>query len=452
MVVGMVAIVWVIWSGLSVWLSWRSIERVELDVDAARDAIAALDESERPPPPPVEIIPEPPTIPPASEPPVTTTPSVPIATTTTTTTTTATTEAPEPPEIIGEQLPYDPAYATSPAIPDDAFNAFLIIGSDARANRSGSRADVIILALLPEDDSPPILVSLPRDLWLSNSCWGRARRINIALNGCGDAASGPELLAITVADFTGIQPDHFALFDFDDFQRVIDAFGGIRVCVDNPVRDGPLNLPAGCTNADGQMTLAWVRSRRTQELVDGEWRAMRGVNDLTRNERQRDLLVQLLGKLKSFDALTSPVEIVDSVSDAVIIDDGITVGSAVGLAWDLRDVAPGRIAKLSIPVRHHRTEGGPRCSSPTPRSRRSLPSTGRDLKRQSPAGTAPVSRCSRARAAPPGPTPRRQSTPSPRVRSRRSKRRACGARSRAWQPMLVSPRGARPRGHTPPSP
>jgi anionic cell wall polymer biosynthesis LytR-Cps2A-Psr (LCP) family protein len=84
---------------------------------------------------------------------------------------------------------------------------------------------------------------------------------------------------------------------------------------------------------------------------------MRGVSDLTRNDRQRDVLLQLLGKVKSLDALTSLVDIVESIADAVTIDDGITIGRAIGLAWDMRSVSPGGIVQVTIPVRNHTTSG-----------------------------------------------------------------------------------------------
>jgi hypothetical protein len=225
-------VAFVSWNVVSVWLSFRSIERIEVDVDAAREAIAALPDAERPPPP-VEGEQEPvePGVPDEPEPAPTVTvgagprpTDAPVPTVTTTTTL-------PPPDIAGDQLPYDPSFASSPAITDEAFNAFLIIGSDTAPGRGGKRADVIILALLPEDRSAPILVSLPRDLWMRIPCWNSLNRINAALNGCGDAASGPELLAIAVAEFTGIQADHFALFDFEGFKRVIDACGGIEICV-----------------------------------------------------------------------------------------------------------------------------------------------------------------------------------------------------------------------------
>lgn len=349
------------WTAISLWLSFRSIDRIDVDLEAARSNIENMPESERPPPPPLDTVPEDvvdpvgpePTTPPAStqppdDGPVPTIGPIPDF-------------EPDPRgDITGDQAPYNPDFDRSPPIPDEAFNAFLIIGSDTRTpGRGGQRADVIILALLPSTGTPPILVSLPRDLWVKIPCWESRNRINASLNGCGSAATGPELLALTVADFTGIQPDHFALFDFEDFRRVIDAFGGIEICVEYPVRENRLELPAGCSEVDGDTALLWVRSRHTQEFRDGRWRTMRGgVNDLTRNDRQRDVLLQLLGKVRSFDSITSLTRRVDSISDAVTIDDGMTLTGAVGLAWDLRRFSPNEIIQVTIPVYGHRTEGG----------------------------------------------------------------------------------------------
>ncbi len=132
-----------------------------------------------------------------------------------------------------------------------------------------------------------------------------------------------------------------------------------------PVRDNGLDLPAGCTDADGETALGWVRSRKTEEFRDGSWRRVRGVSDLTRNKRQRNVLLQLLGKVKSLDALSSLVNIVDSIGDAVTIDDEMTMSGAIGLAWDLRNVSPAEIPEVTIPVRNYRTENGALVLLPT---------------------------------------------------------------------------------------
>ena len=364
------------WTAINVWLSFRSIDRIALDVEAAQDRIANTPAEELPEPPPVEIDeefapaaeeiePEATEAPRQTEAPGQTEGPGPTQAPLGDEPSLSTTVAPEPPDITGEQLPYDPGFSTSSEVPNEAFEAFLIIGSDAKPNLGGQRADVLILALIPADRSPPILVSLPRDLWLRIPCWNRLNRINATLNGCGDLANGPELLALTVAQFTGIQADHFALFEYGDFERVIDAFGGIKVCVENPVRDKDLEIPAGCTIVDGATALLWVRSRKTEEYVNGRWRTVPGVNDLTRNERQQDVLLQLLGKVNTFDALSSLVQIVESIADAVTIDDRMTIGGAIGLAWGLRGLDPTEVRRVTIPVRFHVTSGGASVLLPT---------------------------------------------------------------------------------------
>jgi LCP family protein required for cell wall assembly len=281
------ALLFVGWNAFRIWDSWQSVERDELDVGSA------------------QVI-------------------LPIPETGITT-----------PEVFPEQAA---TAVTSAPVDEAAFRSFLIVGSD----EGGHRADVIILTLFPEGSDKPLMISLPRDLYLPNRCGSTYTRVNATLAGCGSSVNGPTLLALTVEDYTGIPVDHFALFDFDGFERILDAVGGVEVCVDRPVRDikAFLDLPAGCTNATGEQALAWVRSRSTEELVDGVWRTMPGVNDLTRNEKQQDVILAMLAKLKSFD---SPSQL-SGVADAI------------SLAWSLRTLDIGEITRISIPVRDFRTE------------------------------------------------------------------------------------------------
>jgi LCP family protein required for cell wall assembly len=241
-------------------------------------------------------------------------------------------------------------------VDDDAFQAYLIVGSDL----GGLRADVIMITLIPTDGRPPVMLSLPRDLYIPNRCTGGYTRINANLSGCGDQANGPTLLALTIEDYTGIVIDHFALFDFDGFERIIDGVGGIEICVDHPVRDSKsfLDLPAGCTNADGEQALAWVRSRTTEEYINGRWRIMPGVNDLTRNERQQDVVLAMFRKLRGFDSPADLLSKVQSLSDAFTLDDGLGVGDAISLAWGMRSLDISSVNRLDIPVTPFVTKEG----------------------------------------------------------------------------------------------
>lgn len=245
---------------------------------------------------------------------------------------------------------------------DDEFDAYLVVGSD----EGDHRADAIILVLLPTDGSTPLMVSLPRDLYVPNRCTQGLTRINANFNGCGPDLNGPTLLAGAVQDFTGIEVDHFALFTMDGFEQIIDAVGGMEICVDHPVREqGKLELPAGCTLADGHTTLGWVRSRMTQELVDGRWRAMSGVDDLARNQRQQDLILTVLARAGEFDSPGELTRFAASLSDAFTLDDKLSLTEAADLAWSHRSLSADDLIRMTIPVEPYTTSAGAQVLLPT---------------------------------------------------------------------------------------
>jgi LCP family protein required for cell wall assembly len=265
---------------------------------------------------------------------------------------------------VPDEVPDDPAAAFR-----DEVVAILLVGSDERPQIESRRADVIMMLVVPPDGLDPLLFSLPRDLYLPDPCFGGRERINAALNGCGDHANGPELLAIVVEDFTGIRADHFAIVNFWGFRDVIDAVGGVEICVENPVRDAntrpdPLDLPAGCSTVEGGQALAWMRSRRTQEFVDGRWRAM-GVNDFDRNQRQQELLLQALIRLRDFRNVGELTALAESLRDAFVIDEGMGIGDAVSLAWFLRGIDVDAIVRPVIPTSGFVTDLGESVIVPT---------------------------------------------------------------------------------------
>lgn len=254
------------------------------------------------------------------------------------------------------------ATAASPELPDEMFTSVLLIGADA----SGALADVIILGLLPADGSAPILASFPRDLYLPNPCTEDFTRVNQALNGCSARATGPELLALMLEDYTGIAVDHYTRVNFQGFVQVIDWMGGVTICVDAPSRDAKahLDIPAGCQTAGGETALAWVRSRNTEQLIDGEWRLVAG-SDYARQARQQALIIQLASRLAAYTSLTNLNEALGNLSSAVKMDAGWSIGEVASLGYDYRDLDPDTIIRLSIPTEDYRTNGGAQVLLPT---------------------------------------------------------------------------------------
>lgn len=247
-------------------------------------------------------------------------------------------------------------HATSAKVDDTVYDSYLLIGSD----ESGALADVIIYLLSPTDGAAPIMVSLPRDLYLPNPCTQGNTRINAALNGCGEFANGAELLGLMVEDFTGVPVDHFMTVDFEGFASIVDAFGGLEICVDNPVRDikSFLSLEAGCTQADGETVLAWVRSRQTQELVDGRWQRMEGVSDFSRQERQQEVLIEIAAKLASFGSITAFGDVVAGLQDAVTFDEGLNFAALINTAWDNRDLDLNSVERIDLAFENYTVDRG----------------------------------------------------------------------------------------------
>jgi LCP family protein required for cell wall assembly len=259
--------------------------------------------------------------------------------------------------------------ADGPDVPDDtdsgpglagAFESVLVLGSDAQGIEGGGVADAIMVGLLPADGSDPVLFSIPRDLWIPDPCHGGMTRINAGLQGCDGRISGPELMAIMVEDLTSLPIDHYVKVHFDGFTGVIDAIGGVEICNDRPVRDwrAELELPAGCVEAGGDDTLAWVRSRRTEQQVGGTWRAKPGVNDLTRNERQQEVALQTLERLSSFRSVGQLRALTKGIADSVTISDSLSATRAARIAWALRGLEREDVRVVRIPVEDHVTSGG----------------------------------------------------------------------------------------------
>ena len=259
---------------------------------------------------------------------------------------------------------------TVPPAGGDGLDVLLLVGSDSRdhladtegfGDFAGQRADVVMVLIRPRDgDRSAAVLSLPRDLWVKDSCNGPDHRLNDALEGCGALMNGPTALIVTVEDLIGLSVDHFALVDLAGFQEAVDAIGGYEICLQRSVRDekAQLHLPAGCTRASGAETLAWLRSRSTQELTADGWEVMPGVSDLTRNQRQREFLLSMLGSLGDFSSPQDVASVAQTVAPYVTVDSDLSILDAVSLAWTMRGLGQGSVEQLEIPVRGTTTAAG----------------------------------------------------------------------------------------------
>ena len=253
----------------------------------------------------------------------------------------------------------------------DSFDTYLLIGSDERSEKiaetrgeiEGKRADVIILGLVEKGTNEITLLSFPRDLLIENNCTNNLERINAAYtkNECGGRA---ENLAAAIFSISGIRVDHFASFDFEGFEEIIDSVDGIEVCVDETQREGfSFELQKGCQTINGLTTLNWVVSRSTEvlvgeKIVDKEgndisnWRPMPGVSDLSRIERQQYVVMQLINELRNFESINELYGFINALENAFVIDENLTINRAVDILWTFRNIDLSNVKKLTTPVNY----------------------------------------------------------------------------------------------------
>ena len=257
------------------------------------------------------------------------------------------------------------------------YKSYLLIGSDERSQDSsssrgfvdGQRSDVIIVGLIDEISNNHYLLSIPRDILVINSCTNNLERINASFsnNECGNSA---ENLAAAVKGITGITIEHFASFNFEGFENIIDSFDGIEICVDETQREGySFELQKGCQVVNGSTALNWVVSRNTEVLVGekvlddngddaSEWVKMSGVSDLSRNERQQYVVLQLLKRVDDFDSLSELNKFINTLEDSFIIDENLTLNNAINTLWNFRGTNFNNIKKLSIPTSPYELQDG----------------------------------------------------------------------------------------------
>ena len=257
------------------------------------------------------------------------------------------------------------------------FDVYMLIGSDERQGKTietrgkvdGKRADVIILGLINKESQKTTLLSFPRDLLIINNCTKKIERINAAYskNDCGNSA---ENLAAAIYSISGLKVNHFASFEFNGFESIIDSVGGVEICVDKTQKEGySFELQQGCQIVNGLTTLNWVVSRSTEVLVgektiDSEgndnstWELMSGVSDLTRINRQQYVVTQLIKELNQFNSINELNSLVKALEEAFVIDENLTLNKAVELLWTLRDFDLAKVDKLITPINYVTLDDG----------------------------------------------------------------------------------------------
>jgi LCP family protein required for cell wall assembly len=239
---------------------------------------------------------------------------------------------------------------------------YLIVGSDSREGLSGEarkylhtggsadegrRTDSMIL--LHTGAHGTTMVSLPRDSWVTIPSYIRpdtGKHYPASKNKLNAAFSlgGPDLLIRTVESNTGLRVDRYAEIGFAGFVGVVDAVGGVRMCLDKDVKDKKSgeNLTKGCHLLDGRAALSFVRQRHQEAQ-----------GDLGRTQNQQKFLSALAHKVATPGTLLNPDRIYPTVNaglNTLVVDKQMTLWDMASMFQSIRKVSADNGEQIHVPV------------------------------------------------------------------------------------------------------
>jgi polyisoprenyl-teichoic acid--peptidoglycan teichoic acid transferase len=224
---------------------------------------------------------------------------------------------------------------------------FLVVGTDTRPGDAG-RSDVIVLVHIAADGGTVNMIHFPRDLYVDIPGHGKDK-INAAY------AFGREpLLVQTMENLLKIRIHHVAKTNFEGFQNMTDAVGGVRVFAEEASTGsgtgGPVVIRKGWNDLDGEQALVFVRERH--QLSEG---------DISRGRRQLAFIKALMLKAISPATVTNPVKIAkftDAATKNLVLDQDLTISQLRDYAVSLRSIRGGDVVFSTAPFSGFGTTSG----------------------------------------------------------------------------------------------
>ncbi|MBN1290133.1 MAG: LCP family protein [Actinobacteria bacterium] len=216
--------------------------------------------------------------------------------------------------------------------PDKSVN-ILVLGSDEGSNKGETgycRSDVMMLVCLQERDKKAVVISVPRDTKVSLSGHG-TNKINAA-----HSYDGPSGAIAAVSNLLGLDVHHYISMNFEGFQQIVNALGGVPVHLEKPINDEHSGyLPAGDLLLDGEQALVIVRSRK---LPGG---------DIDRIKSQQGFLKALINKAAGMADVWKAKQMVDIVASTCKMD--FSAGQLLTLAEELRGFTLENVQFITVP-------------------------------------------------------------------------------------------------------
>lgn len=212
----------------------------------------------------------------------------------------------------------------------------LLIGADAAPGRPGVRTDSMTVASIDTRTGETVLFGLPRNLervpmpagpardrfpygfggespytpGLLNEVFQYAEDYPDMVPGAPRGHRGPTLLKRTISEITGLDITNYAMVDMSGFADIINAMGGVKVTVKQPIVYGRQNeglIRAGTHKLSGEEALWFGRARTYSD-------------DYVRMGRQKCLMNAVAKQADPVTVLRSFEKLADATMHAVSTD------------------------------------------------------------------------------------------------------------------------------------
>ena len=188
---------------------------------------------------------------------------------------------------------------------NQSFNVY-VSGIDTYGPISSvSRSDVNIIMTVNRETKKILLTTTPRDSYVPIADGGNNQKDKLTHAGI----YGVDASIHTLENLYGIDLNYYARLNFTSFLKLIDLLGGVDVYNDqefNAHTNNGKHYPAGTLHLDSKDALGFVRERYS--LADG---------DRDRGRNQQKVIVAIIQKLTSSEALKNYSDIIQGLQDSL---------------------------------------------------------------------------------------------------------------------------------------
>ncbi|MDT8863064.1 LCP family protein [Alkalihalobacillus sp. MEB130] len=195
--------------------------------------------------------------------------------------------------------------------------SMLLMGIDEPNREAGDfyhRSDTLVYVTINPEKNSTQMVSIPRDTYTELVGYDKKDKINHSY-----AFGGTEMTIRTVENFLDVPVDYFVRIDMKGFKGMVDAVGGVEVENEFDFRFEGKDFEEGPLQLNGED--AWKFARMRLDDPRG---------DFGRQERQRQIIQELVDKGMSFSSITRIEEILS------VVENNIRTNLSLGEIWSIQ--------------------------------------------------------------------------------------------------------------------